>query len=107
MATFSVRNLLRGNLGKTMFGKNKQSTGTNLGFPRTLNKAELWAVTGSDITCAADTWVRVGQTSIPAQQVWHLGQSVRAQSPLGLLGLVWQTLPRICNITLWKNEAKI
>lgn len=81
MATFSVRNLLRGNLGKTMFGKNKQSTGTNLGFPRTLNKAELWAVTGSDITCAADTWVRVGQTSIPAQQVWHLGQGVSGGNP--------------------------
>ena len=81
MATFSIKNLIRGNIGKTMFGRNKKSSGTNIGFPRTLNKADLWAITGSDITCTIAKYARIGETTIPAQQVWHLGQGVSGGNP--------------------------
>ena len=81
MATLSIKNLLSGNMSKSMFGQNKKSAGTNLGYPRTLNKAGLWAVTGSDITLTANSWVRVGEQTIPPQQVWHLGQGISGGNP--------------------------
>lgn len=83
MAMFSLKNLLGGNLpnfGNPQF-KPVQSPTASRGFTRTLNKATLWATTGSDITLSASSWVRIGQYPVPAQQRIHIGSGVSGGNP--------------------------
>lgn len=70
---FSFKNLLRGVGVKKAVGRR--------GFPRTLNKATLWADTGNDIVCPASKWVRVGEYTIPAQQEIRVGYGVSGGNP--------------------------
>ena len=61
--------------------KRVKAPNTTGGFSRMLNKAQLWAVTGSDITATIGVFVRVGQFSIPAQQRIHVGTGVSGGNP--------------------------
>lgn len=84
---FSFKNMLKGKIGGGNVGvgnatyKQVQEGTVVGGFPRTLNKATLWAQTGSDITAAAALWTRIGEYTIPAQQVVHLGYGVTGGNP--------------------------
>jgi len=73
---YSFKNVL--GLGKQLAGVGR--TGEQ-GFPRTLNKTQLWKTKDSDITCAAGVYTRIGEYTIPPQQVIHLGQGVSHQNP--------------------------
>lgn len=79
---FSLRNLLSGRLGglTSQFAP-VQRPSTSQGFPDVLNKTQLWADTGSDITVAAAKWTRVGEYTIGAQQRIHLGYGVSGGNP--------------------------
>ena len=84
---FSIKNILQGGLfnggggvGFPQF-KRVQAPAQTGGFTRTLNKTQLWANTGSDITATGSSWVRVGQYTIPAQQRIHLGYGVSGGNP--------------------------
>lgn len=82
---FSIRNLLNGNIrGMAGLGtgnfKKVQAGAMSSGFPRTLNKASLWAITGSDISTSTN-WIRIGQYTIPAQQKIHVGYGVSGGNP--------------------------
>lgn len=86
MKMFSIKNLISGNLGGMASGignasfKKVQQGAMSGGFPRTLNKAQLWAVTGSDITVST-SWIRIGEYTIPAQQRIHVGYGVSGGNP--------------------------
>lgn len=80
---FSIKNMLQGQLsgvGTPQF-KRVQSPAQTRGFTRTLNKATLWATTGSDITLSAASWVRIGNYTVPAQQRIHIGYGVSGGNP--------------------------
>lgn len=86
---FSIKNILQGRglggggaagVGNANYKPVQAGTMTG-GFPRTLNKAALWSQTGSDITCGAGAWTRIGEYSIPAQQRVHLGYGVSGGNP--------------------------
>ena len=83
---FSLKNLLRGGVGAIAPGlgnaqfKGVQAPATSGGFPDILNKTQLWAATGSDITVST-SWTRLGEWTIPAQQRVHLGSGVSGGNP--------------------------
>lgn len=79
---FSLKNILKGNLGgsASAFNPVKRSS-VSQGFPDTLNKADLWAETGSNITVTAGKWIRIGEYTIPTQQRVHIGVGVSGGNP--------------------------
>ena len=82
--TFSLKKLLQGNLGGVFNNKSfqgVQSPANTRGYTRTLNKALLWADTGSDISLTGGKWGRIGEYSIPAQNRVHLGFGVSGGNP--------------------------
>lgn len=70
---------MQGKISNGFAGVQKQST--SKGFPDTLNKSQLWANPGSDITLTADKWVRIGEYTIPTQQTVYLGFGVSGGNP--------------------------
>ncbi|MBI2101665.1 hypothetical protein HYT53_03555 [Candidatus Woesearchaeota archaeon] len=86
MPNFSIKNMLQGAIGGAAGAGNAifkpvQAGSKTPGFPRTLNKAAIWANGTSDITLTAAKWVRVGQYTIPAQQMINLGYGVTGGNP--------------------------
>lgn len=81
---FSLKNMLRGN-GGGLSGfpqfKRVQAPVQSGGFPTQYTKTDLWAVTGSDITLSATSYVRIGEKSIPVQQKVYLGHGVSGGNP--------------------------
>lgn len=75
---FSIKNMLKGTLSQFSSVQKSSNSG---GFADTLNKIQLWADTGSDITVTAGKWVRIGEKTIPTQQIMHLGFGVSGGNP--------------------------